>query len=183
MFNLPAVLAVVVGVLITYTAYHRSIYRRTIKRRTQDLGAELRAEQASLRAVIEALPGQIDLARRSRTAAAAAPGAEGLQRWLAELDRDLSEVELLRSQIPTSDSGDRSLSDVDTEIQLVEVLALSLRASALAEKCRASIAVRAADRETFVDDVQAPRPDDADARATSQYCANDSRSPIVESVV
>jgi hypothetical protein len=110
-----------------------------------------------------------------------------LQQWLDELDLDSSEVELLRSQLSAVDSGDMSLSDVDMEMKLVEVLALSLRATALAEKYRASIPerdsdlretdLRERDLETFADDADALR------REASQYSANDSRSPIVESVV
>ena len=178
-----AVLAVAATVLIAYAVCRRSINRRSIERRMHDLGAELRAERESLRAMIEALPAQVDLAKRSRRAPAHAPGNnEGLQEWLGELDLDLSEVELLKSQWSTIDSGDISLSDVDMEIRLVEVLALSLRASALAEKYRASIPehetdLRETDLETFADDADARR------REASQYSANDSRSPIVESVV
>jgi len=196
--NSPAVVAVAAvaaAVLIAYAVYRRSIKRRSIERRTHDLGAELRAEEGSLRAMLEALPAQIDLAKRSRTAPAHAQGnTEGLQQWLGELELDSSEVELLRSQLSSLDSGDLSLSDVDAEIRLVEVLALSLRASALAEKYRASIPERKTDlretdretftndetftdEETFADDAAPPR------REASQYSANDSRSPIVESVV
>lgn len=179
----PVVLAVAAGVLIAYAVYRRSINRRSIERRTQDLGAELRAEWESLRAAIEALPAQIELVRRSRAAPAHARGnTEGLQQWLGELDLDSSEVEILRSQLSTVDPGDRSLSDVDAEIKLVEILALSLRASALAEKYRASIPERETDlhetdRETFADHADALR------QRASQYSANDSRSPNVESVV
>jgi len=198
-----AVLAVAAAVPIAYAVYRRSVNRRSIERRMHDLGAELRAEQESLRAMIEALPAQIDLAKRSRMAPAHAPGnTEVLQQWLGELELDSSEVELLRSQLATVDPGDMSLSDVDAEIKLVEVLALSLRASALAEKYRALIPerktdlrdtdlreadlreadlrdtdLREADRETFADDA------DALPREASQYSVNDSRSPIVESVV
>lgn len=184
----PAVLAVAVAVLIAYAVYRRIINRRSIERRTHDLGAELRTEHESLRAMVEALPAQIDVAKRQRTAPAHARGnSEGLQQWLDELDLDSSEVELLRSQLSAVDSGDMSLSDVDMEMKLVEVLALSLRATALAEKYRASIPerdsdlretdLRERDLETFADDADALR------REASQYSANDSRSPIVESVV
>jgi len=183
-----AVLAVAAAGLIAYAVYRRSINRRSIERRMHDLGAELRAERESLRAMVEALPAQIDLAKRYRRAPAHARGNnEGLQQWLDELDLDSSEVELLRSQLSTIDSGDMPLSDVDMEIRLVEVLALSLRASALAEKYRASIPerdtdlrerdLRETDLETFADEAEALR------REASQYSANDSRSPIVESVV
>jgi hypothetical protein len=64
---------------------------------------------------------------------------------------------------------------MDVEIRLVEVLALSLRASALAEKYRRSISVQEANRES--------RNDDAEAliREASQYSLNNSRSSIVKS--
>lgn len=141
---IPAVLAVAaVGALITYTGY-----RRSTRRNKHDLRTDLRDEQASLRAAVEALPAQIDLAKRSRKAAADAEGntaTEGLHQWLGQLDLDLSEAELLRSQLSAADA-DKSLSDMDVEVKLVEVLAMSLRASTLAEKYRASISVHETDR-------------------------------------
>jgi len=181
--NWPAAVAVAGGVLIAYAAYRRSMGRRSMKLRTDDLRAELRAERESLRAMMEALPAQIDLARKSRTPAAVAPAdVDGLRQWLRESDLDLSEVELLTSQLPTVDAEDLSLSDVDAEIKLVEVLALSLRAGALVEKYRASTPMREAERDPFADDAFA---DGAEAllRETSQYSANGSRPSIAESVV
>jgi hypothetical protein len=183
--NLPAVLAVAVaGALVAYGAY-RSAKRTAQKRTAGDLRSELHAEQESLRAAIETLPALIDLAKRSRTAAAhaarnAAP--EGLQQWLCDLDLDLSEVELLKSQLSAADADTKSLSDMDVEVRLVEILALSLRASALAEKYRASISVQETDRESLTDDGEA---DDGEAAmlGASQYSLNNSRSPIVESAV
>ena len=106
--NIPAIAAVAVaGALIAYAAYRRSAKRMAQERTAGDLRSELRAEQESLRAAIEALPAQIDLAKRSRTAAARAAGniaPEGLQQWLCQLDHDLSEVELLKSQLSAADS-------------------------------------------------------------------------------
>jgi hypothetical protein len=179
--NIPAVFAVAVaGALITYAAYRRSAKRTAQERTAGDLRSELHAEQESLRAAIEALPALIDLAKRSRTAAAHAAGntgPEGLQQWLCELDLDLSELELLKSQLSAADADTESLSDMDVEIRLVEVLALSLRASALAEKYRAWISVQETDRESLTDDAEAL------IRNASQYSLNNSRSSIVESVV
>jgi hypothetical protein len=179
--NIPAVLAVAVaGALVAYGAYRRSAKRTAQKRTSHDLRSEIRAEQESLRAALEALPAQIGLAKRSRTAAAhaaenAAP--EGLQQWLCELDLDLSEVELLKSQLSGADADTKSLSDMDMdmEIRLVEVLALSLRASALAEKYRTSISVQETDRESLTDEAEAL------VREASQYSLNNSRSSIVKS--
>jgi hypothetical protein len=177
--NIPAVLAVVVaGALVAYAAYRRSANRTAQKRTSHDLRYEIRAEQESVGAALEALPAQIGLAKRSRTAAAHAAGntaPEGLQQWLSELDLDLSEVELLKSQLSAADADIQSLSDMDVEIRLVEVLALSLRASALAEKYRALISVQETDRESLTDDAEAL------IREASQYSLNNSRSSIVES--
>jgi hypothetical protein len=180
--NIPAIAAAAVaGALIAYAAYRRSAKRMAQERTAGDLRSELRAEQESLRAAIAALPAQIDLAKRGRTAAARAAGnigSEGLQQWLCELDLDLSEVELLKSQLSAADTDDHeSISDMDVEIRLVEILALSLRAGALAEKYRASISVPETDRES--------RNDDAEAliREAAQYSLSNSRSSIVESVV
>jgi hypothetical protein len=177
--NIPAVLAVAVaGALVAYGAYRRSAKRTAQKRTSHDLRSEIRAEQESLRAALEALPAQIGLAKRSRTAAAHAAGnaaPEGSQQWLCDLDLDLSEVELLKSQLSAADADTKSLSDMDVEIRLVEVLALSLRASALAEKYRASISVQETDRESLTDDAEAL------IREASQYSLNNSRSSIVKS--
>ena len=179
--NIPAVLAVAVaGALIGYAAFRRSAKRMAQERSAGDLRSELCAEQESLRAAIEALREQMGLAKRARTAAARAAGnigPEALQQWLCELDLDLSEVELLKSQLSAADADTKSLSDMDVEIRLVEVLALSLRASALAEKYRASILVQETDRESLTDDAEAL------IREASQYSLNNSRSSIVESVV
>jgi len=183
--NIPAVLAVAVtGALIAYAAYRRLAKRTAQKRTAHDLRRELRAEQESLRAAVEALPAQIDLAKRFRVAAAHAagnPASEGLQQWLCELDLDLAEAELLRSQLPAADADDyKALSDMDVEIELVEVLALSLRASPLTEKYRASISgsdasisVQETDGGSLTDDAEALLP------AGSQY-SNNARSSIIE---
>jgi hypothetical protein len=176
--NIPAVLvAAVAGSLIAYAAYRRSAIRNAQKRTGGELRSELRAEQESLRAAIEALPAQIELAKRSRMAAAHAAGNTGpeLQQWLCQLDLHLSELELLKSQLATDDSGHESSADMDLEIRLVEVLALSLRAEALAEKYRASISVQETNRESLTDDAEAL------IREASQYSLNNSRSSIVES--
>jgi hypothetical protein len=151
--NTSAIIAAAVtGALLAYAAYRGSTKRKAQKWSALDLRAELRAEQESLRAAIEALPAQIDLARRSRAATAHATantGPEGLQQWLHELDLDSSEAELLRSQLSEAESDHKALSDMDAEIKLVEVLALSLRASTLADKYRTSSG-------TVADDAEAP---------------------------
>ena len=168
------------GSLIAYGAYRRSAKRMAQKRTAGDLRSELRAEQESLRAAIEALPAQIELEKRARTAAAHAAGnirPEGLQQWLCELDLDLSEVELLKSQLPAAESDHKSLSDMDVEIRLVEILGLSLRAGALVEKYRASSSVQEAHRDSLTDEAEAL------IQEASQYSLSSSRSSIIESAV
>jgi len=184
---IPVVLAVAaVGAVIAYAAY-----RRSARGWMYDMRPELQTELASLRAAVEALPAQIDLAKRSRKAVAYAAGnkaTEGLQQWLSELDLDLSEAELLRSQLSAADA-DQSSSDMDVEIKLVEVLTLSLRANALAEKYRATISVHETDGpvhetddESLTDDEFT---DDADALlvGASQYPLGKTGRSIVEPAV
>jgi hypothetical protein len=172
---MPAVLAVAaVGALIAYTGY-----RRSTRRKKHDMRTELRDEQASLRAAVEALPAQIDLAKRSRKSAADAEGntaTEGLHEWLGQLDLDLSEAELLRSQLSAADA-DKSLSDMDVEVKLVEVLAMSLRVSMLAEKYRASISVHETDRDSRTEDAE------AQIQEAPQHSLGKSGSSVVESAV
>jgi hypothetical protein len=172
--SIPAVIAVAMGgALIAYAAYRRS-KRHTVN----DLRSEVRAEQKSLRATTEALPAQIELAKRSFAAAAHATGhTEGLQQRLRELDLDLSEAERLRSQSAAADSDYNDLSDMDVEIKLVEVLALSLRASMLADKYRASISTQETDREILAEDAEVL------LLEAAPYSHSNSRSSISESVV
>jgi len=193
--NIPAIAAVAMaGALIAYAAYRRSARRMAHQRTAGDLRSELRTERESLGAAIAALPAQIDLAKRGRTAAARATGnigSEVLQQWLCELDLDLSEVELLKSQLSAADTDHESLSDMDVEIKLVEILALSLRAGALTEKYRASISVQETDGEALTDDPEALTDDaelltdgeEALLSKASQYSLTNARSSIVESVV
>jgi hypothetical protein len=184
---IPIVLAVAaVGAVIAYAAY-----RRSARGWTYDMRPELQTELASLHAVVEALPAQIDLAKRSRRAVAHAAGnkaIEGLQQWLSELDVDLSEAQLLRSQLSAADA-EQSSSDMDVEIKLVEVLMLSLRANALAEKYRATISahetdgpVHETDDESLTDDEFT---DEADALLVgpSQYSLGKAGRSIVEPAV
>ena len=156
--NTSAIIAAAVaGALIAYAAYRGSTKRKAQKWSALDLRAELRAEQESLRTAIEALPAQIDRARQSRAATAQATantGPEGLKQWLHELDLDLSEAELLRSQLSGAESDHQALSEMDAEIKLVEVLALSLRASTLADKYRTSSGTVADDAEALLQEVR-----------------------------
>jgi len=71
------------------------------------------------------------------------------RQWLCQLELDLSETELLRTQLSAVDADDhKALSDMEVDIKLIEVLALSLRASALADKYRVSNSVQNFVQET-----------------------------------
>jgi hypothetical protein len=177
--NIPAVLALAVaGALVGYAAYRRSAKRTAQKRSAGDLRSELCAERESLRAVIEALPAKIDLAKQSRMAAALGAGNIGPDesQRLGEIDLDLSEAARLRAQLSAVDIDYESLSDMDVEVKLVEVLALSLRAGALTDKYCALISMET-DRDTLAYHAEAL------IRAASQYSVKTSGPPIAESVL
>jgi hypothetical protein len=154
--NTSAIIAAALaGALIAYAAYRGSAKRKAQKWTALDLRAELRAEQESLRTAIEALPAQIDLARQSRAATAQGTANTGpVEQWLHELDLDLAEAELLRSQLSEAESDHQALSDMDAEIKLVEVLALSLRASTLADKYRSSSGAVADNADSLLQEVR-----------------------------
>jgi hypothetical protein len=185
--NLPVVLAVAAaGALVAYAAYRRAA-RRATKRKAHDLRAELHAEHQSMCAAIEGLRTKIDMAKRSPSVAvhaAANTGPGELQQLLCELDLELSEMELSRSRLTAIHSDYESLSDMDVDINLVEVLALSLRVNALADRYRASMSV-ATDREMLSDDTEADDAgaDDAEALMCEAPPLYSLDKPIVESVV
>jgi uncharacterized membrane protein YccC len=145
---------VLIAVAIASAVLAYVVYRRW-KGKSQRLDplSELRAEQESLRAAIEALPAQLDFAKRSRTAAEAAGllRSEAMQQWLSELDIDLLEVKLLESHLPAADTEYADLSDMELDIRLVEILGLSLRADILADKYRAPLSAHDRDRESPID--------------------------------
>jgi hypothetical protein len=147
--NVPVVIAVAIAsTLLAYAAYRRW------KGPGTDLRAELREELESLRAAIEALPAKLDLAKRSRTAAAEATGhvkSAAMQKWLSELEIDLLEVKLLESQLPAADTDYADLSDLELDIRLVEILGLSFRADGLADKYRLPLPADDRERESPID--------------------------------
>jgi hypothetical protein len=132
--SLPAGLlgaAAIAGTVLAHGAYRRW------KGKGLDVCSELRKERESLRVALAALPQQLEFAKRSRAAAAEAAGSlrsDAMQQWQSELEVDLSEVQLLASQLPAPDIEYRNLSDLELDIRLVEILALSLRADCLADK-------------------------------------------------
>jgi hypothetical protein len=139
MSNLQSILVTVIaGIAIAYLAY-----RRFPKDKRADTRSELRTQQESFRAAAESLAATLDMARRTRTAAAEEAGhcrSEALQRFFDEWDADWLEANQLALQVPAADTDYGALSDTDVDIRLLEILALSLRAHSLVDKYRASSA-------------------------------------------
>ena len=132
------------GAVVAYVAYrlaYRVAQRRSSEGSTFNLPDEVRRERDSLCAVVEALPAQLESAKRSRLAAAETHGrlrSEATQQWLTELEADLAETRLLGSQIPAADADGMDPSVMQWDIKLVEILALSIRVNRLADKYRLS---------------------------------------------
>jgi hypothetical protein len=147
-FHNVAVIIAMASAVLAYIAYRRW------KSQSLDLPSELRVELESLRAAIEALPAQLDLAKRFRMAAAETAGfvaSEAIQQWLSEFDIDSLEVTMLESQLPAADTDYSELSELELDIRLVEILVLSLRADSLADKYRVPAPANDRDRGAPVD--------------------------------
>jgi hypothetical protein len=114
--------AVIVGALLAYAAFGRFK-----KSPGGDLRSEVCEERESLRAVIETLPAQLEMAKQSPEGS-----AESIRQRLSELEVDLLEAKLLGVELPDIDYADLSAGEL--ELRLIEILALSMRANALAEK-------------------------------------------------
>jgi hypothetical protein len=146
-------IAVAVAVAVTaYVAYVAC--RQIVKAARPDIRSQVREEQESLRAAIEALSARLDFEKQSRTAAAEAAGcldSEEFRQWLNDLDIDSLEVKHLGLQVPAADTDYKDLSDMELDIRLLEILALSLRANCLAEKYRAWLPADDRNRERPID--------------------------------
>jgi hypothetical protein len=165
-FNIPIALTLAAaGTFVALTAY-----RRGAKRRAPDVRTELRAEQELLCTAIAELRTKIDIAKRSWSGGA-------LPQWLNELDADLSELQLSRSRLPAGDSDYESLSDMDVDMKLVDVFAMSMRLNALADRYGDSISAVETDCETLDEGAE------AQMLEAPPYSIRKSTAPIVESVV
>jgi hypothetical protein len=147
--NVPLTVAIgLAGAVLAYNAYRRW------KSQSLDPRSELRKEQESLRAALQALPAQLDSAKRLRMAAAEGSGfleSQAVQQWLGEFDIDSLELKMLESQLPAADSDYSELSELELDIRLVEILTLSLRADCLADKYRIGASANDRNRETPID--------------------------------
>jgi hypothetical protein len=122
--SIPIPIAVT-GAAIAYLVYR--VYARRARRNNRKLYAEVCKERESLHCVVAALPEQLESARRSRMVA-------------GEIEADLAEAKLLGSQLPAADVDTTDRSEMELDIKLAEILALSIRANRLADKySRASL--------------------------------------------
>jgi hypothetical protein len=145
-----AVAGAALGYLVFRICVHRA-RRARHERYSHTLLTEVCKEREALCSVIEALPEHLESAKRSRIAAVRTRGPSSLEatrQWLGELDVDLAEAKLLESQLPATDTDDTDYSGMDLDIQLTEILALSIRANRLADKYRRALT----EAETSQDD-------------------------------
>ncbi|MGC2029579.1 MAG: hypothetical protein WA642_06145 [Steroidobacteraceae bacterium] len=134
-----AIAGTALGYFVFRICMHRARSARH-ERYTHKLRTEVCKEREALGGVIEALPAQLETAKRSRIAAVRTRGPsrlEATRRWLDELELDLAEAKQLQSQLTaTADTDGTDHSEMELDIQLAEILALSIRAVRLADKYR-----------------------------------------------
>jgi hypothetical protein len=144
-FHNIAILIAVAGAALGYLVFrifvHRALSARH-ERYTHKLRTEVCKEREALCSVIEALPVQLESAKRSRIAAVRTRGPSNLEatrQWLGELELDLAEAKQLESQLPATDTDGTDYPGMELDIQLAEILALSIRANRLADKYRRAV--------------------------------------------
>ena len=149
---IPIAIAVAaLGYFVFRTCMHRARLARH-EQYTDNLRTEVCKEREALGSVIEALPAQLEAAKRSRIAALRTRGPsrlEATRQWLSELELDLAEAKQLQSQLTaTVDIDGTDHSEMELNIQLAEILALSIRAIRIADKYRRAVT----EAETSQDD-------------------------------
>ena len=145
----------VAGAALGYFVFRICMHRARLARHeryTDKLRTEVCKEREALGSVIEALPAQLEAAKRSRIAALRTRGPsrlEATRQWLGELELDLAEAKQLQSQLTaTVDIDGTDHSEMELNIQLAEILALSIRAIRIADKYRRAVT----EAETSQDD-------------------------------
>jgi hypothetical protein len=135
----------VAGAVLGYLVFRICVHRARLARHeqyTHTLRTEVCKEREALCSVVEALPEQLESAKRSRIAAVRTRGPSSLEatrQWLGELELDLAEAKLLESQLPAADTDSADHSGMELDLQLAEILALSIRANRLADKYRRAV--------------------------------------------
>jgi len=153
-FHSIAIPIAVAGAALGYFVFRICMHRARLARHeryTDNLRTELCKEREALCSVVEALPKQLESAKRSRIAALRTRGPSSLEatrQWLGELELDLAEAKLLESQLTAVDTDSADHSVMELDMQLAEILALSIRAIRLADKYRRAVT----EAETSQDD-------------------------------
>jgi hypothetical protein len=144
-FHSIAIPIAVAGAALGYFVFRICMHRaRTARheRYTHKLRAEVCKEREALCSVVEALPEQLESAKRSRIAALRTRGPSSLEatrQWLGELELDLAEAKQLESQLTAVDTDSTDQSGMELDLQLAEILALSIRANRLVDKYRRAV--------------------------------------------
>ena len=118
-------------------------YRRTGQLKALDLRLELRKADSDLRSLVLPLPAHLDYAKRSRERLAAATGgihSGSMQKWLTELESDLSQLRKIEAALPMADENYRSEKTPAIESKLVLRHQLMIEARALSTKYTTSVA-------------------------------------------
>ncbi len=136
-------------------------YRRTGRMKALDLRLELRKSVNDLRSTVESLPSIMEQAKGSRISVLNARGlfrSSIMDQWNAELEKDISAVTLLKSELPDSSATFENLTHSGLEAKLVTVHATQSKAAGLREKYRTSLASDDKEREHIRADQRAHTP-------------------------
>lgn len=132
-------------------------YRRTGQLKALDLRLELRKADSELRNFVLPLSAKLDYAKRSRERIAAATGgvhSGAMQKWLAEYEDDLSNLQKMEASLPVHGESYRSETAATIESKLVMRHSLMIEAKALSAKYEDSVARDDKGRESIRDALQ-----------------------------
>jgi len=133
-------------------------YRRSGEMKALDLRLELRKSENDLRRLVEGLPAQLEKAKKSHVAVASATsmlGSGALKEWSSEWESDLTEVQSLKEELPSTDSNYSSVDHAELEAKLIAIHDLRAKAVQVQEKYQTSLARDDNDREHIRADIRA----------------------------
>lgn len=136
-------------------------YRRTGQLKVLDLRLDLRKIDADNRSLVESLPNQLDLAKRSHERVLAALGSVNsgaMVHWKTEWDKDVDATHALKGELPAKDAHYRGVAADELETLLVAGHTLQAKAKAIADKYAASLANDDRDREFIRSKLPVARP-------------------------
>ena len=143
----------VAGAVMGYVSLRHSKQLKAL-----DLRLELRKADSDLRAVVQELPGLLELARTSHDRVGAATGmlkSGASQQWTNAWEEDFAAVRVLEAELPAGDADYASSTHHDLESKLVAVHAMASRAATLEDKYRARLAADDRERDHIREDLRA----------------------------